>query len=148
MPRTVRFDMNSGRTHDDAVPLIYDLEGFSNFVNQPDAQSYVPRFFNHVSKAIEIVLYGGVPYWLEEDETYDPLPEPVHQKFLGDGALYIWVFRRKITMRSGFALTLLNRLCALSTNFAAVEHSSLERVPVVQRPKKIRFGVAAGRVNE
>lgn len=32
-----------------AVALLYDLEGFSRFFNQPDVQDYVPTFLNHVS---------------------------------------------------------------------------------------------------
>src|ERR1700737_5292163 len=84
---TIRFETKVARTYE-AIALIYDLEGFSKFVNQPDAQNYVSKFFNHVSKAVEIVIYGGNAYWL--DEKYSQVDEPIHQKFLGDGALYIW----------------------------------------------------------
>lgn len=146
--KTIRFDMSSARTHEDAVALIYDLEGFSKFVNQPDAHTYVPRFFNHVSKAVEIVICGGRPYWTDEDGTYTALPPPTHQKYLGDGALYIWVATKAHPFTLRFKRELLNRLRTLARGFAAVEKSSSERVPVALRPRRIRFGISEGRVHE
>jgi class 3 adenylate cyclase len=141
---TIRFDTKVARTYD-AIALIYDLEGFSQFVNQPDAQNYVSKFFNHVSRAVETVIYGGHAYWL--DETYPELDEPIHQKFLGDGALYIWEAPYNSTMLSEFSLELLNRLRFLSLGFATVERNSLERVPIALRPQRIRFGLSVGRVH-
>src|ERR1041385_76943 len=74
-----------------AVALLYDLEGFSQFFNQPDVQDYVPAFLNYVSAAMGVNLFGGEAYWAN-DATIDPLQiEVVHEKFTGDGALYILV---------------------------------------------------------
>jgi len=72
-----------------AVALLYDLEGFSRFFNQPDVQDYVPAFLNHVSAAMGVNLFGGEAYWAH-NATIDPLEiEVAHEKFTGDGALYI-----------------------------------------------------------
>lgn len=46
-----------------ALALMYDLEGFSRFFNQPDVQNYVPAFLNHVSEAMSVVLFSGNAYW-------------------------------------------------------------------------------------
>jgi hypothetical protein len=50
-----------------AIALIYDLEGFSKFFNQPDVQHYIPAFLNHVSHAISVCLYGGTSYWSPQE---------------------------------------------------------------------------------
>jgi class 3 adenylate cyclase len=149
MAKTISFDVNSKRTHE-AIALIYDLEGFSKFVNQPDVQNYVPRFLNHVSRAIGFVIHGGAPYWLpdEDSEMYAPLRPPAHQKFLGDGALYIWTFTRADPPTIRFSKELCNRLRDLGRNFKKIEREAYDKVPVAERPRRVRFGLAAGLVHE
>jgi hypothetical protein len=149
MPKTISFAINSAKTHV-AVALIYDLEGFSKFVNQPDVESYVPRFLNHVSGAMAIVIHGGLPYWLpdEDPETYPPLRKPAHEKFLGDGALYIWTFTRQEPLTIRFGKELCNRLRTLGQNFKKVENEAYDKMPVAERPRRIRFGLATGLVYE
>src|SRR2546423_14185649 len=74
-----------------AVALLYDLEGFSRFFNQPDVQDYVPAFLNLVSSAMGVNLFGGEAY-LANDAIIDPLEiEVAHEKFNRDGALYIFL---------------------------------------------------------
>jgi len=69
---------------------MYDLEGFSRFFNQPDVQDYVPVFLNHVSEAMGRCLFGGDDYWMNDKVKQLPLSfRVVHEKFTGDGALYI-----------------------------------------------------------
>lgn len=73
-----------------ALALIYDLEGFSKLFNQPDVQDYVPIFLNHISNAIGKCLFGGLDYWTNRPQKMTPLPIRVtHEKFMGDGALYV-----------------------------------------------------------
>ena len=89
-PSTVQFDSKASQPRRGMV-MVYDLEGFSRFFNQPDVQDYVPVFINHVSAAVSACIYGGNQYWIEETNS-EPLPVlPVHEKFLGDGAMYIWL---------------------------------------------------------
>ncbi|MCH8970315.1 MAG: hypothetical protein IIA66_14510 [Planctomycetes bacterium] len=139
-----------------ALALIYDLEGFSRFFNQPDVQDYVPVFLNHVSEAMAVCLFGssssrGDAYWNKlKGRPHKPLGlRVVHEKFLGDGALYIIL---PIAGESDFAAdtlrTLCNRLWLLKSNFENVVKKSLELVPVVEVPRKIRFGVSRGSVYE
>jgi class 3 adenylate cyclase len=130
-----------------ALALVYDLEGFSRFFNQPDVQDYVPVFLNHVSEAMGAYLYGGeTPL----GRTMDPLrTQIVHEKFTGDGALYIIL---PLAGQKDFDPTTLsavcNRLWTLKNDFPEVVKRSLEHVPVVEVPRRIRFGLSRGSVYE
>jgi len=129
--------------------LIYDLEGFSRFFNQPDVQDYVPRFLNHVSDAVGACLYGGTQYWLSINKDMScPTCLPVHEKFLGDGALYIWLDQPEAPITPGFVRMLCNRLWNLKKGFPDVAKRSLDDVPVADVPMRIRFGFARGTIYE
>jgi len=132
-----------------AVVLLYDLEGFSRFFNQPDVQDYVPAFLNYVSAAVGVNLFGGEAYWAH-NATIAPLEiEVAHEKFTGDGALYILL---PPVGSSDFPVGTLQHLCnriwTLKNRFAAVVIRALETVPVVEVPRKIRFGLSRGSVYE
>ena len=76
------------------------------------------------------------------------LAAPDHQKFLGDGALFLWrVGPGKSLAVPGIAL-LLNRLWNLKNGFGKVVKASLDVVPVTDLPRAIRFGIARGTVYE
>jgi hypothetical protein len=132
-----------------AIVLMFDLEGFSKFFSQPDVDTYVPKYLNNVLEALDIVINGGEAYYIDSEEddlkkdNYPPLPKPIHTKFLGDGMLYIWKYhdfeKKEIT-------ALLNRLWNLKINFANVNKKTSEDVPVIDIPQRIRFGISAGSV--
>ena len=69
-----------------AVALIYDLEGFSRFLNQPDVQDYVPQFLNTINRALSTVILGGREFWGDKDEISPLSLQPAHYKFLGMAA--------------------------------------------------------------
>ncbi len=129
---------------------MYDLEGFSRFFNQPDVQDYVPVFINHVSTAISACIYGGKSYWRGNDDVEtDALQSlPVHEKFLGDGAMYIWLHDDRIPLTTDFARQLCNRLWTLKSYFDEVLKSATDILPVLDVPDRLRFGVAAGTIYE
>jgi len=132
-----------------AVALLYDLEGFSRFFNQPDVQDYVPAFLNHVSAAMGVNLFGGVAYWAQ-NASIDPLKiEVAHEKFTGDGALYILLPPSGSSdFPVGTLQHLCNRLWTLKSRFDVVVKRALEMVPVVEVPRKVRFGLSRGSVYE
>lgn len=132
-----------------AVALLYDLEGFSRFFNQPDVQDYVPAFLNHVSAAMGVNLFGGEAYW-SQNEAIDPLKvEVAHEKFTGDGALYILLPPSgSADFPIGTLQMLCNRLWTLKNKFDEVVNKALERVPVVEVPRNVRFGLSRGSVYE
>ncbi|MCH8269591.1 MAG: adenylate/guanylate cyclase domain-containing protein [Planctomycetes bacterium] len=133
-----------------ALALIYDLEGFSRFFNQPDVQSYVPVFLNHVSEAMGVCLFGGNAYWLSRGNAIGSLSlRVVHEKFMGDGALYILLpAAGESDFKTANLQALCNRLWNLKLQFEHVVRKALERVPVLEVPRRIRFGVSRGTVYE
>ena len=130
-----------------ALVLVYDLAGFSQFFSQPDVQDYVPRFLNYVSDALTIVFNGGEPYWEDSPNEDPPLLAPIHQKFLGDGALFLWSPDGGGTQFDPqFLSDLLLRLWWLKTRFSRVVEQAKEDVPIADLPSQIRFGLARGTV--
>ena len=128
----------------DAVVIVFDLEGFSRFFSQPDVHAYVPRFLNMVFEAIRVVFEGGTPIWKERTSTIEPLMTPTYQKFLGDGALYLLPVGGKRGLTAGDTLALINRLWNLKSDFHTIADATSAAVPVVDVPRRIRFGVARG----
>jgi len=142
------FKFDSASHPQNAISLVYDLEGFSNFFNQPDVQEYIPAFLNVISDAISTCLFGGTAYW-QDNAKYPPLSStPIHEKFMGDGGLYIFTPDGLSDFREGFPVALCNRLYILRRNFSHVVQRCTEMVPVFAIPRNIRFGLARGSVYE
>lgn len=127
-----------------ALIMLFDLEGFSKFFNQPDVNDYVPKYLNEVFNAVNICIEGGDAYWRMKSlrkSHYEPLPPPVHVKYLGDGGMYIWHYN---DLTKEQIIYLINRLWILMNNFEKVNLKATEVIPVSDMPKRIRFGIAAG----
>lgn len=150
--RTIQFEATASRPKQGLV-VIYDLEGFSQFFNQPDVQDYVPKYLNRVNDAIGRIIYGGVQYWLPP--THKPSRKwpaltalPAHEKFLGDGAMFIWLDQAESTISTPFVVDLCNHLWNLKTNFEGVVKAAYDEMPVFDLPKRIRIGIARGTIFE
>jgi len=133
--------------------MIFDLEGFSQFFNQPDVQSYITNYLNRIFECISISMEGGTAYWAIDEKNAGKLRPlsvlPSHVKFMGDGALYIWTPAKGAKdFDSTFMTNLVNRLWNLKTYFTVVVEKCAEDVPVVELPKRIRFGLARGTIYE
>ncbi len=130
-----------------AIVVVFDLEGFSKFFSQPDVQDYVPKYINIVLDAVNICLNGGEAYYaLDKDGKPDKLtalPKVIHSKFLGDGALYIWEYNN---FNDFNRVQLINRLWNLKRFFHLVVNKATDEIPILDIPKKIRFGISAGTV--
>ena len=102
------------------------------------------------SSAIATVIYGGTPYWLPYAvrEEWSEFRQPTHEKYLGDGALYIWTFSATDPLLTGATLQIFNRLRMLARYFSTVEHTAYDMMPIVARPRRIRCALAAGEVYE
>jgi class 3 adenylate cyclase len=147
-PSTIQFDSRAGHPRRGLV-VVYDLEGFSHFFTQPDVQEYVPLFINHVSEVISGCIYGGSTDYWAHDKLMDPLPSlPVHEKYLGDGAMYIWLEAGENRISEKLVRTLCNRLWNVKTNFKKIVEAASDMLPVVDVPSRIRFGVAGGTIYE
>lgn len=64
-----------------AIVLVFDLEGFSKFFSQPDVQEYVPKFINIILQTMNVILNGGKSFWDDKTKEYDSLPKHIHSKF-------------------------------------------------------------------
>lgn len=146
---TIRFDTKASRPKH-AIVVIYDITGFSKFFNQPDVQEYVPRFLNHISSVISVIIYGGKRYWLDDPEDWGGMhAPPVHEKFLGDGALYIWLPPGNAKeFSSVFITNLCNSLWNIQGFFEKILRKCADDIPVYEIPRGIRFGLARGTVYE
>jgi class 3 adenylate cyclase len=146
---TITFDSTASRPKN-GLSLIYDLEGFSQFFNQPDVQDYVPKFINEVGHTISICIFGGESYWMPKGkERFNSLGvTPIHEKYMGDGAMYIWTGNKEASLSTNFIGSLCNRLWNLKTYFSEVLKRASESVPVVDVPQRIRFGLARGTIYE
>ncbi len=125
------------------IALMFDLAGFSQFFAQPDVNLYVPKYLNHIIDAMSIIIHGGQNKWLEGEKKYEPLPEPIHWKFLGDGLLVLWKYNDFKKEQLGL---LMNRCWNLMVNFEELNLIANEDVPVMDIPQKIRFGISAGTI--
>jgi class 3 adenylate cyclase len=131
----------------DAFIMVFDLEGFSSFCGQPDVQDYVAKYLNRVFEVVAIAIGGGTAYWNPRPEKLTPFVQPVHAKFLGDGALYIWTFNRSDREKVKDAiLHFINRMWNIKVCFPNVVARCAEEVPVVDIPRRIRVGFASGSV--
>jgi len=148
LTNTITFDSTASRPKH-GFALIYDLDGFSKFFNQPDAQNYVPRVMNEISLALNICIFGGQAYWQDNKVKYHSLNRiPVHEKFLGDGAMYLWAETKHQPLDPTFVQYLINRIFNLKMGFGHVVKKCYEIAPVVDLPQKIRFGLAMGTIYE
>ena len=148
--KTISFKPKASKAKN-GLELIFDLERFSKFFNQPDVQDYIPKFLNHIFNSISIVINGGNAYWYNEVElrSISPLLNPIHQKFMGEGGLYIWTPSKESgDFTIDFITQLSNRLWDLKNHFDAVLKSCADDVPVYELPRRIRFGLARGTIYE
>jgi hypothetical protein len=96
---------------------------------------------------MEKIIYGGSPYWIDGDTEYDSLLEPVHEKFLGDGALYLWEASDRQQIPATFVLQLCDRLRQLRKHFQRVVELAEHDVPIATVPREVRFGLSMGAVS-
>ena len=131
------------------IALVFDLQGFSAFFNQPWAKSSTPRYLDLVFSAVTTELFGGRRFWGDK-ASVGHFPHPVHQKFLGDGMLYIWTPPSgKDRFSDDFAAELTRRLCGFREQFPLINEACKGPIPYTfTLPERIRFGLAGGLMYE
>jgi class 3 adenylate cyclase len=73
----------------------------------------------------------------------------VHEKFMGDGGLYVLMPpNEKEDLSASQLATLSNRLWNAKRHFNRIVDAALEKVPVAELPRKIRFGLSRGTIYE
>lgn len=143
-----------------SLVLIFDIEGFSHFFSQPDVEHFVPRFLNHTFRFVSTAIDGGKgpampvdakgftrPPWPTGPVDWPALPSPVHGKFLGDGALFIWEIGKDAKdIRNHHIRDLFYRLSVLRREFPRCVEQWSDDIPLSHVPFNIRFGLAAGTI--
>jgi class 3 adenylate cyclase len=146
--KTLGFEPKAGQPFD-GLALIFDLAEFTKFFNLADAHLFVPRFLNRVMEAIDILFFGGEQYWLPENRTIAALSKaPIHEKFLGDGALYVWNLFEDEARTKALIANIVARCWNLQAFYSKVVDKCVEELPVRELPPAIRFGLARGNLYE
>lgn len=131
----------------DCLILIYDFESFTSFLSVPDIHRDVARYLNHVDNHVRWLFHGGVP--IDMDKPVDALPLTIlHEKFLGDGVMFIVEYQDQGTARSGTSRALCKRMLYLKNQFHLVNKEAMKFMPVADLPQRIRFGLTYGTVLE
>jgi class 3 adenylate cyclase len=154
-------DATAWRFEDTAVApktglvVVYDLEDFTSFLALPDIQHAATRYLNHVDAEVRTIYSGEYPGYAARPakpiakEHFYPVGVPVHRKFLGDGAMFIFDVT---TLDAPKRELLLREVCVRAWNtknlFHHINAAAREFMPVAIMPKRIRFGITYGTIYE
>lgn len=132
----------------EAIVVVADLEGFTQFCNSAIVQQYIAPFLSKVFHELDVLFNGGKLDWLDETEIV-PLPvRPSYCKFLGDGGLFIFFAEEGQPFPVSFAEKLLARLAAFHTSFPFLKTHVQDTIRDTDLyPNRIRFGIARGFIN-
>jgi hypothetical protein len=124
----------------DALSVMFDLEGFTNFCKQIDPQLAVPEFLSKFLKWMfqQIKLELIIKEFDEGYETYASLP--FMSKFMGDGLLFLWDTKNLNDEEiANIVISMLGICKSYKTKFIKeIEYD------IVDAPKKLRCGIARG----
>lgn len=123
-----------------ALSVIFDLEGFTNFCKQIDPQLAVPEYLSEFLKWIfsEIKIELIEKTYKEGYSTWADLP--FLSKYLGDGLLFIWDTKDMDDTEIQNIVVSMYEICQKYTK------EFLPRISknVVSPPSKLRCGIARG----
>lgn len=125
-----------------AISVLFDLEGFTNFCKQIDPQLAVPEYLSDFLKW----LFDQVRAELIEethDEGYKTYSElPFLSKFMGDGILFLWNTEGLSNIKIRNIVVSMYEICKkYKTDF----YKKISK-KVVSPPSKLRCGIARGAI--
>lgn len=129
-----------------AVAVIFDLEGFTPFCRQPEVAHRLPALLNGM---FEVLCSSLDEHWTES-AGYTFVVDgktPSHVKFLGDGALLVWVSPSPPVDRT-FIKHLISRLFIARTTYPDFAANFREQYGLLGLPTALRIGIAAGELLE
>jgi len=126
----------------DALCVIFDLEGFTNFCKQIDPQLAIPEYLNLFIKWIfnEIKVELTIKKHREGYETWADLP--FLSKFMGDGILFLWDTKRLNDNQIQNFIVSMYKICRKYTTKFLPEIIK----DIVSPPAKLRCGIARGAI--
>ena len=97
---------------------------------------------------MDIIINGGQHYWNKEaKKTSIGFQKPIHEKFMGDGALYIWTYKPEDEKEFHKKMIFfINQLWNFRVYFDNFIKNCSDDIPVIDLPRNIRFGMASGSV--
>ncbi|MGD9200320.1 MAG: hypothetical protein PVI26_02050 [Chitinispirillia bacterium] len=140
----------------EVLSVVFDLEGFTNFIKQVDPQLTIPYF---ISDFFNWLFQSIIESLIDQDQNNTLWAElPFFSKFLGDGVLFLW----KIDLHKIFSLNkfidsdrLHEHLHRFLCNIIASLYNFSNRYPdflkkskskFVDPPSRLRCGIARGSV--
>lgn len=125
-----------------ALSVIFDLEGFTNFCKQIDPQLAVPEYlseflnwlFSQIRKELVNKMYP------EGYDTYSELP--FLAKYLGDGVLFLWDVSN---LSDTEILNIIVSMRAICEDYSKVFLPTIVK-KVVSPPSRLRCGIARGAI--
>lgn len=128
--------------HVNALSVIFDLEGFTNFCNQIDPQLAVPEYLSEFLKWIFTEIKKELAY-KTHDEGYETWADlPFLSKFLGDGVLFLW------DTQSMDEIEIRNVVVSMYEICKKYVEDFLPRISksIISPPTKLRCGIARGAI--
>src|ERR1039457_64035 len=90
MPR-FSFDPRKSESQN-VIVVSFDLSGFSAFCNHPEHHSVIPQFISSLFDELNNFFMGAIEALLASGRSNNgKLSEPSFIKYMGDGALMIWL---------------------------------------------------------
>lgn len=135
-------DISAKSVQTNALSVIFDLEGFTNFCKQIDPDLAVPEYLSKFLKWI----FDKVRTELiakEYDEGFKTWTDlPFLSKYLGDGVLFLWDTKDMSDIRILNVVALMNKICNEYTKDFLPQISKGVSSP----PSKLRCGIARGTI--
>lgn len=142
----LQFD-NGSSAGRQAIVASFDLCGFSDFCNHPEAYAILPRFISAVFDELDSVLMGTLEeFWEGIDPNKPQAPAPDFIKYTGDGALMIWFPPENAEARQKYGTVITSAMRKFQRRLVEIIPKWEIEWPADQLPHRARFGIAAGRV--
>lgn len=129
-------------TQINALSVLFDLEGFTNFCKQIDPQLAVPEYLSDFLKWLfgEIRRQSVNKSYPEGYYMYTDLP--LLSKFIGDGVLFLWDIENLSELKIHNIVVLMNNICVrYRTKFFKKIVTK-----IISPPKILRCGIARGTI--
>jgi hypothetical protein len=125
-----------------ALSIIFDLEGFTNFCKQIDPQLAVPDFLSEFLRWIfqEIKVELIEKSYADGYSTWADLP--LISKYLGDGLLFIWDTQNMADVEIQNVVVSMYEICKKYSNKFLPQIKN----DIISPPSKLRCGIARGTV--
>jgi len=139
----LKFSAHESSVHK-AIIVSLDLVGFSNFCNQPEASTAVPRLTKH--------FFDLLNDFFADDDELSPLvliksgklAAPSFIKFTGDGALIFWVREKQEDFPQDFCNLVVKSMRDFQIKLASELPTCEKKWRIHNLPKRVRVGIATG----